>query len=122
MAQDIITIKDLEIFAFHGVNPEEKEQGQRFTVTAEMTTDVREAAADDDIDETVSYSAVAKLILKEFTAAKYDLIETAADRVAAAVLGAFPRVEEISVTVKKPDAPMKAVFDYVAVTVRRSRR
>ena len=118
---DTIIIQDLEIFAYHGVNPEEKENGQRFIICAEMDVDVREAAETDDLNKTVSYSAVIKLIKREFIKEKYDLIETAADRLANEILREFDRVNHIELTVKKPDAPMKAVFDFVAVKVRRSR-
>lgn len=121
MNHDTVSICGLELFAYHGVNQEEKENGQRFVLDIHMTTDVSEAAATDDLTKTVNYAAALKLARSTFLADKYDLIETAASRVAEALLATFARIASIAVTVKKPDAPMKATFDYVAVTVRRER-
>ena len=41
---ETIRIKGLEIFAYHGVNPEEKENGQRFVLDLAMTADLSRAA------------------------------------------------------------------------------
>lgn len=54
-----------------------------------------------------------------FLAQKDDLIERAAQRVADALLSEYPKIDTVNVTVKKPDAPMKAVFDYAAVEIER---
>ena len=47
---DIIKIKDLEIFANHGVFPEETRLGQKFLVSITMYTDTRKAGMTDDTD------------------------------------------------------------------------
>ena len=49
-----------------------------------------------------------------------DLIETVAERVAAVAL-AHPAVEEVEVTVHKPEAPIGVPFADVAVTIVRGR-
>lgn len=122
MFHDTITVHGLELYAYHGVNPEEKENGQRFLLDFDMTVDVSDAAATDDLSKTVSYSAAVKTARAAFLAETYDLIETASEKVADALLAAYPLIESVAVTVKKPDAPMSATFDYVAVTVRRRRK
>ena len=48
---DTITIKDLEVYAHHGVYPEENKLGQKFLVTAELYTDFSNAMENDDINE-----------------------------------------------------------------------
>ena len=118
---DTIYIKGLEIFAYHGVNPEEKRDGQRFVLDIAMQTDLTTPCATDDLNTTVSYSAVIKTVRAVMTAEVNDLIERAAQRVADAVLETYPAVQSVTVTLKKPDAPMKAVFDYVAVEITRAR-
>ena len=75
---ETIRIKGLEIFAYHGVNPEEKENGQRFVLDLAMTADLSRAAQSDDLRDTVNYAAVRKAVTAAFTAQKYDLIERAA--------------------------------------------
>ena len=114
---DKIQIKGLEIFAYHGVNPEEKENGQPFLLDITLWADLSRARRSDDLNDTVNYAAVRKTVQRVFTAEKYDLIERAAQAVCDGILGEHPQVEEVRVTRKKPEAPMNAVFDYVAVEV-----
>ena len=42
-AEDVIKIEGLEVFAHHGVFPEEKEKGQKFLVNAALHMDARRA-------------------------------------------------------------------------------
>lgn len=119
---DKIQIKGLEIFAYHGVNPEEKENGQPFLLDITLWADLSRARRSDDLNDTVNYAAVRKTVQRVFTAEKYDLIERAAQAVCDGILGEHPQVEEVCVTLKKPEAPMNAVFDYVAVEVAEARQ
>src|SRR5699024_8536498 len=59
---DTIWLKGLEIFAYHGVNPEEKEQGQRFLLDLELQADLRKARGSDDLRDTVNYAGVRKTV------------------------------------------------------------
>lgn len=119
---DQIHIKGLEIFAYHGVNPEEKADGQPFILDLTLYADLAEARRTDDLAHTVNYAAVRKTVQAAFTEKKYDLIERAAQAVCDAVLEGYPSVEKITVLLKKPQAPMNAVFDYVAVEVTEERK
>ena len=56
------------------------------------------------------------------TEQSYDLIERAAARVAEEVLKADEKVERVHVLLKKPEAPINAKFDYVAVEILRERK
>lgn len=114
---DKIMIKGLEIFAYHGVNSEEKRDGQPFVLDVTLRADLHSARQSGRLEDTVNYAAVRKAIHRAFTAEKYDLIERAAQVVCETVLAEFPQVEGIALTVKKPQAPMNAVFDYAAVEV-----
>jgi hypothetical protein len=40
-AVDEVFLEGLRFYAYHGVNPEEKAQGQRFTVDVALRTDLR---------------------------------------------------------------------------------
>ena len=61
---DKIIIKNLEIFARHGVLPEENAIGQRFFVSCEMSLDLRKAGKTDAMEDSVSYADIAHLIKK----------------------------------------------------------
>lgn len=121
MKNDHIIINGLKLFAYHGVNEEEKVNGQNFILDIECETDLSRPCVTDDLTDTVSYAKIMKAVRAEFTAAKYDLIEKAAQKVADRVLTDFSPIRCVTVTLKKPEAPIKADFDYVAVRIRRER-
>lgn len=118
---DKIIITDVHLFAYHGVNIEEKIHGQNFYMDITAYADLSKACRSDDIDDTVSYSKMIKRAVYAFTAEKYDLIEKAAQEVADILLNEFPKLQAVDVTVRKPEAPVKAEFGYVAVSIRRER-
>ena len=118
---DKISIKGLKLFAYHGVNPEEKENGQNFVIDLDYYVNIARACQMDTLDDTVSYAKVVKTIRRVFTAEKYDLIERAAQVIADAVLDEFEDIIKVEVTLKKPEAPISAEFDYVAVSIMRER-
>lgn len=117
-----ILIGGYELTGCHGVNPEEKVEPQRFVFSAQLDFDLTEAAETDDVDKTVSYAAVCKVIKAFFGESSRDLVETLALGAARRIMLAFPRLVRAAVTVAKPDAPMKGKFDSVGVTaeVKRS--
>ena len=118
---DYITIKNLKLFAYHGVNPEEKRDGQDFYIDVDYYLNMTKACYNDALEDTVSYAKVVKTIRKVFTAESYDLIERAAQAVADGILDEYDPIFKVIVTVKKPYAPVNAEFDYMAVTITRER-
>jgi dihydroneopterin aldolase len=115
---DKILIRGLRVFAYHGVNSEEKESGQPFELDITITADLSKACETDCISDTISYSKVAKLAVEVMLLQKN---ERAAALVADAILNSFT-VKSVTVLLKKPEAPIKsAVFDYVGVEITRTR-
>lgn len=114
-----IVIKNLKVFAHHGVLPEEKEKGQYFYVSATLETDLKEAGHSDDLRDTVNYAEVTDLITCMMTGESFNLIETVADLIAKEILITYPAVRKAEVTVSKPDAPIDAQFETVLVTAER---
>ena len=117
----VIQLRDLRVFAYHGVNPEEKQCGQSFYLDVDLTTDFSAAVRGDDIENTVSYAQVAKTLAKVLTGQRFDLIEKAAHAAADAVLRDYPAVQKIRLRMKKPDAPMKAECAFAAVEIEKGR-
>ena len=105
---DKIIIKDLEIFAYHGVLPEEKRQGQNFIVTAELYLDLRDAGMTDELDKTVNYAKVCEDISECMTEEKYDLIEAVAENIAGTILLKYEKIKEVHIIISKP-AVTKAI-------------
>lgn len=109
-----VIIKNLEIMGRHGVKPEEKINFQPFVISASMSTEFLEAAETDNIDKTVNYSSVCKLFDKIVKENSFNLIEKLAAECAYAVMENFTNVSEITLSVDKPQAPMKGKFESVA--------
>ena len=118
---DRIVLKGLQVFARHGVRPEEEKLGQRFALDVTAFVDLRPAGTSDDYRQTVCYDALTKRVLETVTARRFYLIEAAAEAVAEALLGAFPAIERVVVEIRKPSAAIDAVFDHVGVVIDRSR-
>ena len=118
---DKIVIKDLEIFAYHGVFEEERRKGQAFVVTAELSLDLRDAGMTDDLNKTVNYALVCQEIGRVMTEENYALIEAAAENIADTILLKFEPVKAVRVIVSKPQAPIDMSFDTVYVDIERKR-
>ncbi len=112
-----IVVKGLKVYAYHGVNPEEKEDGQIFVLDIDAQADLRTACATDRLENTVSYAKIIKTAIAVMTAQKNDLIERAAQRVAEGLLHEYPALECVTITLKKPNAPIHADFEYAAVKI-----
>lgn len=119
---DKIFINGLQLFAYHGVNPEEKEDGQMFSLDIACYLSLVRPCATDSVDDTVSYAKILKTARKAFLAQKYDLLERAADAVVQAIFADFAPVTQVTVLLKKPQAPICADFNWVGVELTRTRR
>lgn len=117
---DRITLRGLSVRGHHGVFPHERENGQTFVVDLVLCVDTSAAAATDDLARTVHYGVIAEQVAAVVAGEPVDLIETLAQRVADTCLG-HETVEEVEVTVHKPEAPITVPFEDVTVTITRRR-
>jgi len=116
---DVIEIKDLLVRGIVGINESERRKRQDILLNLIMETDVRSAAASDDIADTVNYRTVAKSIIKLVEGATYFTVEKLADQVAREILSRG-RVSRVVVRVEKPGALRFARS--VGVTITRTCR
>lgn len=116
---DTIKIKNLEIFASHGVLSEENKLGQKFLVSAEMYTDFSEAVQSDNLSLSVDYGDVCKEIKRYMTDNTFKLIETAARGLAENLLDKFSAVKGVVIEVQKPWAPINMSLETVSVMTER---
>jgi dihydroneopterin aldolase len=116
-----IALQGLRARGRHGVYDFEREQGQDFVVDVELELDLAVAAASDRVTDTVHYGELADRLVAVLTGEPVRLIETLADRLVDVCLE-DPRVDAATVTVHKPQAPIRHAFTDVSVTLRRARR
>lgn len=117
---DQITINNLEIFAHHGVFPEETKLGQKFLFTVTLYLDTREAGLTDDLDKSVNYGSVSHFIKEENEAHTFRLLETAAEHMASKLLTFDERIRKVDLEIRKPWAPIGLPLETVSVKITRS--
>jgi dihydroneopterin aldolase len=118
---DEILLEGLQFYAYHGVNPEERTQGQRFLVDVTLEADLRAAGHSDDLTRTISYSAVYKRVKALVEGEPKALVEAVAEAIAADLLATYVVARAVTVTVRKPEVAIKGSFLGAAgVRIRRS--
>ena len=115
-----VRVTGIECFGYHGVFPEEREQGQRFAADLEMILVDATSAVSDHLADTVDYEAVTEAVVAILEGPPVDLLEHLAHLVAERVM-AEPLVTEVAVTVRKPDVRLARPVAETSVTLRRSR-
>jgi 7,8-dihydroneopterin aldolase/epimerase/oxygenase len=113
----VIHMKNCAFFARHGVHDEEERMGQRFYVDAWLDVERGDALENDSIHGTVDYGKAFQVIEKIVTGERRFLIEALALQVALKLRSTFPQILRAEITVRKPNAPVPGVLDYVEVTV-----
>ena len=79
---DKIEIKELEIFANHGVYPEENVLGQKFVISATLFTHTRQAGLTDDLSASINYGEVSHMITDFTRKHTFKLLEALAENLA----------------------------------------
>lgn len=116
---DKIHIKNLEVFANHGVFPEETRLGQKFLISLVMYLDTRRAGKSDDLEKSVNYGEVSSFMTAYMKEHPCKLIETAAEKLAEELLLRYPLLEGITLELKKPWAPVGLPLETVSVEITR---
>lgn len=119
MRYDEIHIDNLEVYAYHGVFPEENEKGQPFFVNLVLYTDTREAGKKDELTLSTHYGEVSHFVTRWLQEHTYKLIETAAETTAEEILLHFPLVRALDIEIRKPEAPIGLPFESVSVKLHR---
>ncbi|AKL94430.1 dihydroneopterin aldolase FolB [Clostridium aceticum] len=116
---DKILLKNLGFYGYHGVLPEENVLGQKFFLDIELYVDLKTAGSSDDVEDTVNYAEVYNIAKDIVENKKFQLIEALGENIANAVLSQFPVVKEILITIRKPEAPVRGIYDYFGIEIRR---
>lgn len=116
---DKIEIKNLEIFANHGVFPEENILGQKFVISATLYTDTRKAGLTDELTASIHYGEVSHMITKFTKEHTYKLLEALAENLCQMLLQELPLLKMITLRVEKPWAPVGLPLETVAVEITR---
>jgi len=112
---DKIFIHNLHVEGILGVHPYEQNTPRPILISTVITTDITQAAEDDDILKTISYSTLSKDISKFVKATHYFTIEALIEALAKDILKK-DRVEEVWLRIEKPGAVADAEAVGIEIT------
>jgi dihydroneopterin aldolase len=115
---DVIYIYGLRVKTVIGIYDWERRIRQVVAVDLELGADIAQAANSDQIDDTLSYKAVAKRVSAFIAASEFQLLEALAEAVANLVINEF-HVPWLRLKIGKPGAVTGA--HEVGVIIERSR-
>lgn len=101
-----VTVRDIEVYGYHGVLDEERVVGNKFRVSVSLDYDATAAMRYDDIEQAVNYANVVDVVKSVLTARSSALIENLAYRLIEDLTAAFPAVTGGEVTVTKVHPPI----------------
>lgn len=116
---DLITIKGIKGFGYHGLFDFERRDGQDFYVDIEVALNLQEASKSDNLDDSIDYGLLTTIAREEIEGEPVNLIERLAGKIADRIILQFPQSNSVAVTVHKPSAPVSEDFADIAVTVVR---
>jgi dihydroneopterin aldolase len=116
---DIVFLRDLRIDTVIGIYDWERRTRQTLIFDLEMGVDIRQAAASDNIEDTLNYKAVAKRLIQFVGGSQFQLVETLAERCANIILTEF-NVPWVRLTLNKKGAVRSATD--VGVIIERGER
>lgn len=118
---DLIRIEGIEFYAYHGASDEEQQVGHRYEVDLLLELPLHLPAQTDRLEETVSYSQVARLVVEVGTRSRYHLMEALAEHLAQQILEAYPKVQRVTVRLSKRLPPAKVIVERAGVEITRRR-
>lgn len=115
---DKIFITNLSVNGLLGIHAHEQKFPQEIRISAIVSTDIRSAALNDDIQQTVNYSTLANKITQFIQAKPHLTIEALIEALAAEILQ-DERISALWLRVEKPNAVPAA--ESVGIEITRSR-
>ncbi|HYX45118.1 MAG TPA: dihydroneopterin aldolase [Acidimicrobiales bacterium] len=116
---DRIELRGLRVLGICGALPEEKNRPQPLEVDLDLEVDLAPAGQTDALPDTVDYGALARAAARVASTERFTLLERLAQRIVDEV-GADPRVESVTVGVRKLRPPVPV--DLATAGVRITRR
>lgn len=108
-----LSVVNAQYYSFHGVLQEEKKIGGKYEIDLDMYYNSNDAALKDDVQHAINYEDALFLVDEIMGEESFDLIETIATEILNALMDRFDILQEATVRVRKLNAPLKAIVDYV---------
>ena len=109
-----IKLKNIRTYSYHGCLLEEGKIGSDYTVNLEVKTDLRKSSTTDDLEDTVDYVVLNRIVVEEM-AIRSKLLEHVAHRIITRIFKEIPSISRIILGVSKINPPIDG--DVEAVTI-----
>ena len=113
-----IEVKGIKAYGKHGVYTDEKKEEQLFLVDVKAilndTSKERVNIEEDLLEETINYETIIATVIELVKEESFNLIETLALKILEAIKN--PKLQEILVTVHKPNTKLNQSTDDISVT------
>ena len=117
----VIKIKNIRVYAYHGCLVEEGKIGSDYRVDLEVKADLSKSAKSDDLNDTVDYVHLNKIVKQEM-AVRSKLLEEVANRIIKRVLDEIPLVKKVNVAVSKLNPPIGGNVAMVTIEMSKNRK
>lgn len=114
----IVALEGADFFAYHGFSEEERKIGNKYSVDIQVRTDLEEAALEDNLDKTVDYGELYKIIRQEMEIPSR-LLESVAKRIVDAVYQRFPFINSIEISISKYNPPIGGICHRSRITLEK---
>jgi 7,8-dihydroneopterin aldolase/epimerase/oxygenase len=110
----IIKLKNIRTYSYHGCLIEEGKIGSDYSVDLEVKTDLRKSALSDQLEDTVDYVLLNRIVEEEM-AIRSNLLEQVAHRIIKRIFDEVASISRITLAVSKLNPPIGG--DVEAVTI-----
>ena len=110
----IIKLKNIRTYSYHGCLIEEGKIGSDYSVDLEVKTDLRKSSVSDNLEDTVDYVLLNKIVVEEMDI-RAQLLEHVAHRIIVRIFAEVAAISRIIVAVSKLNPPIGG--DVEAVTI-----
>ncbi len=112
----IIELHNMHFFAYHGYFPEERSNGNQFSVDVQLYLPDNAAIDTDHLEDTVNYQQVYDIVKREMKQPS-NLLEHLAGRIHRSLLHEIQYLQKAAVTVRKHNPPLDGKVEYAAVSI-----
>lgn len=104
-ADSVVFLRDIRLYAFHGVMEQERRVGGWFVVNLRVHYyNIKKACETDDVDDTLNYAILLDIVRQEMCQPSC-LLEHVAGRIGQSVFSRYPAVDAVDVSIVKENPP-----------------
>jgi len=118
---DIIRLKNISFYGYHGNSASERDIGSQFQVDVELKVDTRIPGKTDQLKDAIDYIKIYNIVESVIVNGSFRLIERIAEEIALKILNQV-KVNNARVIVRKLRPPVNGILDYVEIEIERNKQ